>query len=180
MDALYALIFQTARKIEKRFPSDKTSNNTSIRDTYMKLFEKTIEQVDTPVFLWNAELLEGGLLYVTFTDKVLDLPEKIITGKGIEKLIQKNHYLIEVFRIPITCEPTLINVMKIAFYNGLLMAQLRATDFPDGLISAYKKFQMEKLFNYVDTKDWNGGAITEELVSTLRKAMLDEFKYLTE
>lgn len=98
---------------------------------------------------WNPEVLEGGDLYCTITDKVLDLPEVMRSGRGNESVIYKNHLMIEIFRIPLEQDPTLEQLLRIALYSGLLNASLRQEDFPDGIVRTYKALDLSTISNFM-------------------------------
>lgn len=103
---------------------------------------------------WHEDLSHGKVMYHTFTKKVLPLPEKIINGYGTEELLDKNHFMIQIFRIPYRDPPTLLNLLKIAVYTGLLMITLRVNDFPDGIVKAYKDLKMNNLINFINRDDY--------------------------
>jgi hypothetical protein len=98
---------------------------------------------------WNPDILEGGDLYRTITDKVLDLPETMCSGRGNTTLIYKNHLMIEIFRIPTTCEPSLGQLLRIALYTGLLNSSLRKEEFPDGIVHTYKSLDLSAIVNFM-------------------------------
>jgi hypothetical protein len=62
--------------------------------------------------------------------------------------------MIQIFRIPYRDPPTLINLLKIAIYTGLLMLTLRVNDFPDGIVKAYKDLRMHNLINFISREDY--------------------------
>lgn len=103
---------------------------------------------------WHKDLHHGEIMYCTFTKKVLPLPEKIISGYGTVELLDKNHFMIQIFRIPYQEPPTLFNLLRIAVYTGLLAPTLRANDFPDGIVKAYKDLKMHNLINYISREDY--------------------------
>lgn len=99
---------------------------------------------------WNEDLLYNGTMYHTpeelleknqawwFTKKVLVLPEKLTSGWGVDELLDKNHFMIQIFRIPLQEQPTLFNLLKIGIYTGLLLNTLKAQDFPEGIVKAFE------------------------------------------
>lgn len=127
---------------------------------------------------WHNDLKPGQIMYCTFTKKVLPLPEKIVSGYGVEEIIDKNHFMIQIFRIPYREEPTLLNLLKIAVYTGLLMTTLRSNDFPDGIVKAYKDLKMHNLINFISREHYTAlmermpddmtRRVTEGLVEALR------------
>ena len=94
-------------------------------------------------------------MYHTFTKKVLPLPEKIISGFGIEELIDKNHWIIQIFKIPLNDPPTLGNLLKIAIYNGLLQVNIKSNDLPEGIVKAYKDLKMHNMINYISRSEYD-------------------------
>lgn len=119
---------------------------------------------------WNSEILEGGDLYKTITDKVLDLPETMCSGRGNESVIYKNHLIIEIFRIPTVQSPTLYQLLKIALYTGLLSVSLRQEDFPDGIVRIYKTLELSAISNFMKKEAyaaWDLKTLPTELIEKL-------------
>lgn len=94
-----------------------------------------------------------GTMYTTFTKKILSLPETLIDGFGRESIIFQNHYMIEVFRIPLRRPCTLANVLTLACYTALISFDLRKDDFPDGIVRAFKNLEMTSLVSYLEDID---------------------------
>lgn len=104
---------------------------------------------------WHEDLAAPyGVMYCTFTKKVLPLPEKVISGLGVEEFLDKNHFMIQIFRIPLTEEPTALNLLKIAVYTGLLVKTLRSSDFPEGIAKAYSDLKMHNMINYISRTEY--------------------------
>lgn len=128
---------------------------------------------------WHKDLGQGEIMYHTFTKKVLVLPEKVITGYGTEELLDKNHFMIQIFRIPYMEAPTLLNLLRIAVYTGLLVNTLRVSDFPEGIVKAYKDLRMHNLINFIDREDYNKlmeqmpDDMTKRVTEGLAEAMKD-------
>jgi len=120
---------------------------------------------------WHKDLHQGEIMYCTFTKKVLPLPEKIISGYGVEELIHKNHFMIQIFRIPYEEPATLFNLLRIAVYTGLLMQTLRVNDFPDGIVKAYKDLKMHNLINYISREDYT--SLMERMPDNIGKRLSD-------
>lgn len=179
---LYNMTFLIARRLEKRFPSNKVSGDDRTAQTFWDYIPELLgEYGDQKFSRWNPELQPPlGTLYMMFTEKVMKLPEKFITGAGDEIIDHKNHCMIEIFRLPMRAEPTVANVLKIAFCNGRLMAHLRASDFPEGLIKAYKDFQMDRMINYVDPAEYIGIELPDTLLPDIKSRLLSEFKHVVE
>jgi len=104
---------------------------------------------DKIVGKWSKDFELGGVLYNTFTRRVLAEPETIINGFGEEILIVKTHYMCELFRIPMNTECTLANVLKLACYAAMLSFSLKKDDFPEGIVRAFKNMEMTSLFSYL-------------------------------
>jgi hypothetical protein len=103
---------------------------------------------------WHEDLAENGLMYHTFTKKLLPLPEKIISGFGKEELLDKNHCMIQIFKIPFLEEPTLMNLLKIGVYTGILSVNLKSSDFPEGIVKAYRDLKMHNLINFISRDEY--------------------------
>lgn len=122
---------------------------------------------------WNPELQQYGDMYMTFTRKVLAYPERVISGFGDEELLEKNHFLIQIFRIPLNDQPTLYNLLCIAIYTGLLLDNLKANDFPEGIVKAYKDLKMHNMINYVSRDDYN--ELLKGVPDNIEKLITDGF-----
>jgi len=109
-----------------------------------RLREKLGEHADFPVGQWVTLYDVGGIV-----DRVMALPEYTIDGYGVRKCT-RNHFLMEMFRTPRVNPPTLYNVLKIAFYGGLVRANLKASDYPDGIVKLFKDFKLHALVNYIE------------------------------
>ena len=168
-----------AKKLERTHPSDKTAPVDKLLD-YWNVVPDTLGDVGlTEAQKWNPELDRNGILYMTFTDKVMALPEKLINGKGEEMIILRNKCFIDIFRIPLLEKPTLNNILRIAFANGRLMTNARAGDFPEGLLKAYKDLAIHQLINFVEEKDWHPDIThvqLNELYLSLKKRLLEEIR----
>lgn len=124
---------------------------------------------------WHKDLQYGEIMYSTFTKKILPLPEKIISGYGTEEFLDKNHFMIQIFRIPYQDAPTLLNLLKIAVYTGLLMLTLRANDFPDGIVKAYKDLKMHNLINFISRNDYTTlmDQMPDDMTQRLTEGLVD-------
>lgn len=120
---------------------------------------------------WHKDLQHGEIMYHTFTKKVLPLPEKIISGYGTEELLDKNHFMIQIFRIPYQEQPTLFNLLRVAVYTGLLVLTLRANDFPDGIVKAYKDLKMHNLINFISRDNYT--KLMEKMPDDMSKRVTD-------
>ena len=147
---LYELVQSLVQKFQKKY---KTLDHEKLIAAMDGLLSKEgIMELELPS--WHKDLAYGEDMYCTFTKKVLLLPEKIISGHGTTELITKNHFMIQIFRIPYREAPTLGNLLKIALYSGLLLGNLRVNDFPDGIVKAYKDLKMHNLINFVNRDDY--------------------------
>ena len=126
---------------------------------------------------WHEDLMEDGIMYHTFTKKVLQLPEKIISGFGNEEIIDKNHFMIQVFKIPLREDATLGNLVKIAVYTGFLSVNLKGNDFPDGIVKAYRDLKMHNLINYISRDDYTKliGVLPEDIVKQVTDNLAQSF-----
>ena len=120
---------------------------------------------------WHEDLAENGLMYHTFTKKVLPLPEKIISGFGKEELLDKNHCMIQIFKIPLNEDPNLFNLLKIAVYSGILLVTLKASDFPEGIVKAYRDLKMHNLINFISRDNYT--SLMEKMPDDIVKQITD-------
>ena len=116
---------------------------------------------DISIGAWNKEMLPNGGIYSIFTNKILDLPEKIIKGNGNTELIFKNHIMMQIFKIPCSMQPTMFNLLSISFYCGLLLAVSKTSDFPIGIFKAFNTLKINNLNNFVSE------AVYKEALKTL-------------
>lgn len=147
---LYDVVQQQSIKLMKKH---KDLDYNKLADD---LYTALDEYAETPVGEWSDGLLPDGPdgqgdMYVTFTKKVLELPEKMVSGFGAEEYITKNHFMIQIFRIPLDHEPTLYNLLLIAMYTGFLTVILRVDDMPHGIVKAFQNLKMQNRINYVSS-----------------------------
>ena len=64
----------------------------------------------------------------SFYESVMALPEKTIDGYGNIKMIEINHFLIQLVRIPTNEESTLIKIMQLAYNWGQLSGSVNTID----------------------------------------------------
>lgn len=129
---------------------------------------------DKVVGKWSSDFKKGGMMYNTFTRKVLAEPETIINGFGEEILIVKTHYMCEIFRIPMNTECTLANVLKLACYTAMLSFSLKKDDFPEGIVHAFKNMKMSSLFSYLtDMKSYLEAVPEKEEIEKAVDVMLE-------
>jgi hypothetical protein len=157
---LYDLVQTLVQKFQKKYKNLDHEKLITAMDAL--LTRENVSELELPA--WHKDLGYGEDMYCTFTKKVLLLPEKIISGHGTIELITKNHFMIQIFRIPFRESPTLGNLLKVALYSGLLIGNLRVNDFPDGIVKAYKDLKMHNLINFVNREDY----------TTLMKKMPDD------
>jgi hypothetical protein len=138
----YNEIYMMSAKLVKKYKDQSCSD---LLDALCSILG---EYGDVPVGPWNPDILPGGDLYGIFTNKILDLPEKIIKGNGETTIVFKNHIMMQVFRIPCLEPPTLYNLLSIALYCGLLTAA-KSSDFPEGIIKTFNILKVSGLVNFV-------------------------------
>jgi hypothetical protein len=131
------------------------------------------EHKDIVFSKWNPELKRNGEMYHTFTKKILVMPEKIISGFGIEELVTLHHYIIQVFRIPFNEAPTLHNLLRVALYHGLLV-NLKVNDLTEGIVKSYKDLHMSDLINYIDRTEYKKlmEHMPDDIVSVMTEALV--------
>ncbi len=162
LEQLYDLVYVSAKKFRKKYPN---SDESGLRN----LIEDALPNVSGEK--WKQDVTKDGILYLNFSEKVLDLPEKTISGKGETKLIPRNHYLIQIFRIPLNYEPTLLNIILIALFSGQLMARFVQSEFPEGLVKACKNLRFHSLLNFIeeDELDHISSSIKQSLINDLKR-----------
>jgi hypothetical protein len=106
---------------------------------------------DIPLGNWSGDFAFGGAMYTTFTSKIMLLPETVTNGFGHQSTIDKHHVMMEIFRIPLNKPCTLLNLLLIACYTGILSASMKAEDFPDGIVRAFKALNLYSMACYIDT-----------------------------
>lgn len=163
---LYDVVQQLSIKLMKKHKDLDYHNLAEV------LYSALGEYTDLTVGEWSEGLLADGPngqgdMYVTFTKKVLELPEKVISGFGCEQYIDKNHFMIQVFRIPLDSQPTLYNLLLIAMYTGFLSLVLRVDDMPQGIVKAFQNLKMHNMINYVGRVEYQ--RVMDSLPKTLEK-----------
>jgi hypothetical protein len=123
---------------------------------------------------WSPDFAHGGAMYMSFTGKILPLPESIINGFGQQQLIDKNHFMMQVFRIPLKEECNLANLLRIACYTGILGACMKADDFPEGIVRTFKALNMHALDCYVEMEKFTEATkeITKEDLMRITQSMV--------
>jgi hypothetical protein len=115
---------------------------------------------------WSENVVHGGILYQNITRKVMSLTERTINGYGEESIVDKNHFIIEIFRTPSKyVVPTLTALMTIAVYFGLLRTNLRDSDFPEGVVKIMRDFKAWSLISFMEQDRTT--EITDELVEDI-------------
>jgi hypothetical protein len=167
MTDLFDLIQQLGQKFLRK---THDLNHEKLALNLNKILED-LELRDLKFKNWNVELRRNGELYHTFTKKILILPEKIVSGFGVEELVNKNHYMIQIFRIPLQDDPTLFNLLLVALYTGFLLISLRSNDFPEGIVKAYKDLKMHNMINYIDREEYT--KLMEQMPDNITKILTD-------
>ena len=133
------------------------------------------DQFNVKIADWSHVFSLGGALYTSFTTKIMLLPETIIDGYLNHHRIHKNHFMMQIFRIPLNETCSVLSMLKIACYTGILSACLKAEDFPEGIVKAYKALNIHSSTSYVDLQMFNEvlSKISKDLQSNCLKAMVD-------
>ncbi len=178
MENLYNIVFNYAKKIRKKVP------NFTIDDIWGYIADDipdvhinelcAIDKVE-----WNNDIQFGGTTYRTFADKIMNLPEYYITGNYEQVLQEKNHYFMQILRIPNQNILTLRILMKLAVYNGLLTANLLKSDFPDGLVKLYKNLHLYRMNTYLKYSDWSKLTINPSLIHIIKIKLYQLYKNLS-
>lgn len=181
LEKLYDIVTTYGRRLRKRFSDEDYNEMWDVIDSCLSDISHTIGSEDISFTGWNKEVLPGGVIHAAFTEKVLDLPEKVITGRGDEELIEHNHYMIEIFRIPLKKKPTLKNLMRIGYNYGLLTAKIRQKDFPEGMIRTMKHLKAYQLANFIDNADAASleAYLADSTVKEIQAACRKQFKELS-
>jgi hypothetical protein len=137
---------------------------------YRSLTEPHVVQGES----WSPDFAHGGSMYMCFTSKILPLPESIVNGFGHQQRIDKNHFMMQVFRIPLREECNLGNLLRIACYTGILLSCMKADDFPEGVVRTFKALNMHSLDCYIDIERFTEATkdITKEDISRITQAMI--------
>ncbi len=155
-DTLYTAVQTMASKLHKKYKDNLN---------YNEMIKAMINEVnivgDVELGSWSMDFAPGGAMYTSFTSKVLHLPETIINGFGQQKIIDKNHFMMQVFRIPLQEKCTLSNLLRIACYTGILGACMKADDFPEGIVRTFKALNLHAMVCYVDSDSFND--VTKEI-----------------
>ena len=166
-DTLYTAVQTMASKLHKKY-----KDNLNYTEMIKSMVSELGEVGDRELGSWSADFVPGGAMYASFTSKVLPLPETIINGFGQQKVIDKNHFMMQVFRIPMQENCTISNVLLIACYTGMLGACMKADDFPEGIVRTFKALNLHAMVCYVDSDNFNEASklINKEKIT---QAMVD-------
>lgn len=126
---------------------------------------------DRPFKRWSPEITEGGMIYSMIYNKALNLPERVITGKGNQELIEQNHFMIQVFKIPNVEPSTLTNLMRVACFIGLLTAKMAQRDFPEGMVHTLKSLHVLTLISFINDSEIEQLAVTNDELKELKKLL---------
>ena len=157
-----------ANKLYKKYKTNL--NHENMIEEMIK--ELTTVKKEIPNLTWNKDFATGGSMYLCFTSKVLLLPETIINGFGHKCDVDKNHFIIQVFRIPLLAECNLENLLRIACYTGILQACMKADDFPEGIVRTFKALNMYSSSVYVDIIELNNITFTKEEEDIITHALV--------
>jgi hypothetical protein len=166
-DTLYTAVQTMASKLHKKY-----KDNLKFSEMIDAMVSELGSVGDTELGSWSADLAPGGAMYTSFTSKVLPLPETIINGFGQHKIIDKNHFMMQVFRIPLNEKCTLSNILRIACYTGILGASMKADDFPEGIVRTFKALNLHAMVCYVDSENFND-LTTSIIKEKITQAMVD-------
>lgn len=169
--SLYNSVLELITKLTRR---NKKVNYDAIIDTIRESLGEYLDLQSEKT--WSNEFeAPDGILYHTFTKKILVLPEKIISGHGTVELLDTNHCLMQIFRIPLHEKLTVFNLLRIAVYNGMLKNTIKVDDFPQGIVKAYRSLKIPELFNYIDSGEAEKlfAQIPEDTVKQLLSAVAD-------
>jgi hypothetical protein len=143
---LYTHVQTMAGKLSKRHREGLKYDNV-----IQALTEELESLQNMSLGTWSPDFAFGGSMYATFTSKILLLPETIINGFGQQSTIDKNHFMMEIFRIPLNKPCTLLQLLHIACFTGILSASMKSEDFPDGIVRAFKSLNLYAMACYIDT-----------------------------
>jgi hypothetical protein len=145
---LYTLVQTMASKLAKKHRTElKYDDMIQALSDELKEFGVGEMSLGT----WSQDFAFGGAMYTTFTSKVLLLPETIINGFGQQEIVDKNHFMMEIFRIPLNKPCTLESLLYIACYTGILSACMKSEDFPEGIVRTFKALNLHAMACYIDT-----------------------------
>jgi len=174
LEKLYDIIINYAKKLRKRFPDEDF-------EVHWQTLQDIIDKNNEIKFSkWYDDVLPNGAIYAGITEKVLDLPEKNINGRGEESIIEQNHYLIDVFRTPLQKKPTLNNLLHIGYSYGLMSAKLTKKAFPDGIVNVLKHLKWYQIINFISTPDFKTleTHISDELIKEIDVVCKKHLKHL--
>ncbi len=173
---IYTAIQTTANKLYKKH-RDGLKYEQMINGMLTELNVNNFADIclgGSPNGAWSPDFAHGGAMYTSFTCKIFPLPESIINGFGHRQIIDKNHFMMQIFRIPLKEDCTLGNLLRIACYTGILSACMKADDFPEGIVRTFKALNMYALDCYVNTERYTEAvkAISKEDVDRIVSGLL--------
>lgn len=148
---LYCAVQAMAGKLYKIHKSDLKYENM-IDALHMKMQD---EYFNSKLAEWPSEFSLGGALHTSFTSKIMLLPETVIDGLNNHHKIHKNHFMMQIFRMPLQETCSILNLLTIACYTGILSSCLKVDDFPEGIVKAYKALNIHSSVCYIDPELFN-------------------------
>lgn len=172
LEKLYDIVYKYSQKLKKM-------NNYANGQKMWQAIKPLLEQFDSSKYpKWNTIILPNGEYYNLIGDKVLSLTEYSINGKGKKKLVEHNHFIIQLFRIPQKEKPTLKKIIQLAFNAGQLSVFLKSKTFEpideydiinkNNIVETYTKYEIYKLNNFIEKKCQNIVHIPDDVIKKIK------------
>jgi len=145
LSLLFEKIIERVKRLKKEDPKFKQE----------KVWKK-IEKILKPLDKHKASGWKN--IKKDLKESILDLPEYYIDGRGNKKITHE-HFLMEQLRIPERQDPTLKEILHIAYYAGLYKGSKninKEKDKMDNITTYVKKDGVKKLADLVDDDVVNG------------------------
>lgn len=148
MEKLFALVYEKTKEFKLNEP---TGDGLKFWKPIKKILSQYDNTYGTLEWSFNKNLSDKYL------ETVLNEPEKIINGKNETKIVEHNHYLIQIFRIPLKEKLNLRKLCQIALNLGQLYAFIKTNKeknilINDKLLDEIKKEDLTNILNYIDSK----------------------------
>ena len=155
-EELYDTICKCATSMRKRYSSKPIKPNVLKYWGFLEAILYPLSKIIFPSFKKPSK---------TLYDNIMILPEKITDGFGNSKMIECNHLIIQLVRIPAQEEPLFIKLMQLAFCWGLFK----------GLNRNERQELDEGIGRTVSKEEFDSLGIIHTFISRQNLALLDKY-----
>ncbi len=160
---LFEVVYKYAQDFKRKYPDGDGL-------AFWRSIKKILSEFDNQTADWSNSISKGKL-HKQFYPPVMKLPEKYILGDGTEITDEANHFLIQVFRIPVLDSLTPRKLAQIALNLGQLQPELSADKFSEDFISELQKAELVNPRRFVTLDNLKKLEISEDIVTEVEKIL---------